>query len=297
MKYIIYAPVYDELVGGVIALYKLCRTLLELGFDAKIWPMDKPPFSQKLTQRKKISRYLKWYAITRWKLRKYHKRCGLPIARRGEVKNSVVIYPETVNGNPLRASNVVRWLLNKPGILSGSIDYGEDDLFFYYNKHFNDPEINPEQNNQLRVVELFSDIYKQYNFGDRSGSCYIIRKGQDRPHDQHDEAAIRLDGKSHHEVAKIFNECEYFISYDLYTMYSRYAAFCGCMSIVVPAPGLSKNEWRSEEELTYGIAYGFDDMEWARSTRGKLLEVLSRTESESRESVHKFAEFTQKYFS
>ena len=296
IKYILYVPVYDEKVGGVIALYKLCKILLDMGFDAKMWPMDKPPFSDKLSLRKRVSRYLRWHTRTRWKLKRYYGEYNLPIGRRRDLEGAVVVYPETVSGNPLKASNVVRWLLNKPGILTGSIDYGENDLFFYYNEHFNDLNINPHQKNKLRVVELFSDIYKQYNFGARKGSCYLIRKGQNRLHDQHEEGAVKIDGMSHHEVAKIFNECECFISYDLYTMYSRYAALCGCLSIVVPEPGLSKNEWRPEEELTYGIAYGFDDLEWAVNTRGKLLESLSRTESESKESVRKFAELTQKYF-
>ena len=50
-------------------------------------------------------------------------------------------------------------------------------------------------------------------------------------------------------------------------MYSRYAALCGCIPIVVPIEGVSKQEWHPEKELRYGIAYGSGDVEWALQTR------------------------------
>jgi hypothetical protein len=47
----------------------------------------------------------------------------------------IAIYPEVVPGNPLRARNVVRYLLNKPYFLTGQgIDYGEYDYLTVYSR-------------------------------------------------------------------------------------------------------------------------------------------------------------------
>ena len=78
------------------------------------------------------------------------------------------------------------------------------------------------------------------------------------------------------------------ISYDMYTMYSGYAAICGCISVVVPEKDLSKEEWRPEEERRNGIAYGFDDLEHAKETSSKVLPLFQKREQESKESVRSF---------
>jgi hypothetical protein len=56
---------------------------------------------------------------------------------------SIVIYPEVVAGNPLRATNVVRYLLNKPGLFTGiGIEsYGDKDYYLHFADHFLPPNL------------------------------------------------------------------------------------------------------------------------------------------------------------
>jgi hypothetical protein len=84
--------------------------------------------------------------------------------------------------------------------------------------------------------------------------------------------SILIDGKSHQQVAAIFKSVKQFVSYDAHTLYSSLAAIAGCESVVVPLEGMTKEQWRPNVEDRYGIAYGFDDIEFARTTRPLALE-------------------------
>ena len=298
-KYIIYSPIYRDNSGGIIVLHKLCAMLLDKGIDAKIWPDVKPHIND-LASKKGIKLYLRWclkylpkYAVGSLNIKSPY---NLPIARTSDIKDAIVIYPEITFGNPLRAKKVVRWLLNKPGVLTGEVNYGSKDLLLYFHEQFNDWQLNPNKQNHLRVIELMSDVYRKINTGERIETCYMVRKGKNRNLDQHDDNAIQVDRLSHKQMAEVFNRCKYFVSYDLYTMYSRYAAMCGCIPIVIPEPGMVKEQWRPEVEFRYGIAYGWDDIPWAIETRGKLLEHIDESASSSRKSVDKFVEISQAYF-
>lgn len=50
-------------------------------------------------------------------------------------KNAIVIYPEKVNGNPLDAKNVVRWMLNTPKYWGRDYEYGEDDMIVAFKSY------------------------------------------------------------------------------------------------------------------------------------------------------------------
>jgi hypothetical protein len=316
-KYIIWAPRFNENRGGVIALHKLCNDLNALGEKAYLWPKNKPvfrsnsPFISLLKIIKywisekynscpalKNSKFALFQYLSEKLIYKHEisKELDTPVARYSDLNGAIVVYSEKVAGNPLGSKRVARWLLHRPGFHSGQIDYGEDDLFFYYQSAFNDPKYNRDSDNLLRAVWIRNDIYNQRNHSPRSKTCYTLRKSKDRDvlHDLTDW--ISIDGLSHQEIAKIFNECKYFVSYDLYTMYSVYAAMCGCISIVVPVEGLSKEAWRPEAERRYGIAYGEDDIEFAVSTRNLLLAELDRQEAANLETVKLFIEKTKKRY-
>ena len=285
MKFVIVADSFDDRSGGGIVSHLLCQRLVEAGEAAFLWPVDR----LRLQFWRNPRRYLGWlrYQITRRHHLFNHGPFATTLATGGDLKDAVVVYPEIVAGDPLRGRGVVRWLLHKPGFHTGKVDYGAEDLFFYYQDAFHDPSLGDYRQNRL-VVTWWNQAYRRFNHGERSGSCYLVKKGHDRPlvHDLHD--SVLIDDLTHEEKAAVFNRTRYFYTYDLYTLYARYAALCGCIPIVVPQPGLARDQWVPYEEERYGIAYGDEEVDWAVATRPLLLDGIEREKAVEDAMVRSF---------
>jgi hypothetical protein len=230
--------------------------------------------------------------------RRTAKSLKTPIASQRDLEDAIVVYPEVIKGNPLGARKVVRWFLHRPGFhVTGPLNYGKnEELYFYYQDVFDTAGLGPTRGSKLYFPVILENVFRQTNFGARQGTCYVLRKGASRPLRHDIRSGIVVDDLPHREIAKVFNSCEYCISYDLYTAYSVYAAICGCKTIVVPEPGLSREAWQPVAEHRYGVAYGEDDLEWAARTRPMLLDQMKREQAASLERVQGFAEECCKFF-
>ena len=296
LKFIVYASHFNENSGGQIVLHRLCDLLNKNGEEAYIKPFYYKPLielSKPIRSIYRVFRYI-FYIVTGYI--KINKNFNTPIYKGKIDEKCIVIYPEITSANPLDAKKVVRWFLHKPGFHTGEIKYGKDELYFFYQIIFNDEKINPNKDHLLRVVWFRDDIFKQTNFNKRNDSCYMLRKGKNRSIVHDTTNSILLDGKSNQEIAIIMNECEYFISYDMETMYSQYAVLCGCKSIVVPKEGITKEQWQPKKEFRYGIAYGFDDIEEAEKTKHMVSNILKNEEMNSNKSVEYFINKCYEYF-
>lgn len=306
MKFVIYAPSFDERSGGSIALHLLCDLLNKHGSEAYISKVlhikiaKNKSFYFNLTRYKCLWLYEKWlklkmffYEIFIYKTYRGFNTPSFPFDRVDD--DFIAVYPEVVSGNPLNATHVIRWFLNKPGFFTNQINYGQNELYFYYAKHFNCFKLNPNLDRKLTLLWVNNTVFKQTNFGERSGTCYMLRKGGDRPIIHGLSDSICLDGRSNKDIAAIMNQCKQFICYDLYTMYSRYAVMCGCESIVVPDPDLSEDDWR-EESLRYGIAYGFENLEKARKSIPKMFESLKKQEDNMLHDIKNFINISHNFF-
>jgi len=311
-KFVIVTPPYEPNGGGATALYYLCYLLNKQGHEAKVFLLfgDKPigilfflrqfryymcrvgvSILDRFTRKANLLNAEKW---ARYRVSPFSN----PTKVIPYVKDTtIVIYPEIVNGNPLKAFNVVRWLLYKPGGHTGKINYGEKDLFFCYQKVFNDTNLNPDEKT-LSITYIKKDIYKQTNFGLRQGRCYIVRKGRGRKDLPNFFDGPIIDSLTDEKIAKIFNQCEYCISYDQYTMYSWYATMCGCISVVMPLPGVEKEEWQPKQENRYATAYGLDpeEVQYAQKTKVDLNKYLQKLEMENNEQVKNFVSLCSKHF-
>jgi hypothetical protein len=218
--------------------------------------------------------------------------CPYPIieAAPDDIRDSIVIYPEIIEGNPLGAKKVVRWLLNKPGAITGTSSYGFGDLIFYYADHFLPEGFIADESFRLKITDLKTHTYKDDHERKRQGVYYMVRKGRDVPLTYHPANALQVDGKSHAELAEIFAKAQMFISYDLHTAYSLFASLCGCDSVVVPRPGMSKEQWKigKDQSDLDGIAYGYEDIERARQTRPAMIARVHQGQAINLQAMNTF---------
>lgn len=289
-NYIIYTWPWSEDKGGVMFMHQLAHELNEQGETALLWRIG-PIIPLGLRGR------LRWLRTRGPMLT--HPALNTPLARRRDLTaDSIVIYPELVPGNPLKAKNVVRWLLYKPG-LRHPYDFGPDEMFFRVSEMFDLPEVTggaPDLN-----LYSIHPAYRNESRPGRKGTCYMVRKGDAKPRipDTETAEAICIDGMSHEQINEVFNRCDRFYSYDEATMFSLFAALCGCQSIVVPGLYDSHDEWvQNNSVFRYGVAYGTAPAELAHAdaTRDLLLEDLRAREAEGSETVRRFVELTKKRF-
>ena len=145
---------FNMLHGGIVVQFELCKILRELGMNARIKARDN---------------------IKNDVCNDYYNN-EFPID-----DNVVVIYGETIHGNPLNAKKVVRWTLAPLGFFfdrTTTNTWGKDDLVYYFNSE-EKFEKEPEKVN--RIYKLLTPIFmnplvKQTNFEARTGTCYAIRK-------------------------------------------------------------------------------------------------------------------------
>lgn len=296
MNFIVYSPRYDENSGGAIVLHKLCHLLNCIGHNAMLWPIGIPiKVNGKETD---FLRQAILYYGTLFCRKPFFMHSGYitPLASKQDINDSIVIYPEVIDDNPLGARRYVRWFLHRPGFHKKKYHYNSGDLYFFYQKAFDHCINNMVCGGQLFVIEYFSDVYVNRNSAKREKVCYMIRKGTNRKDLPNLKNLWVVDNLTHTEMAMAFNNCSYCYFYDTHTLYSTYSAMCGCIPIIVPEKGVSKTEWVSEKKYHYGIAYGEEDINNARNTYPLLIDRIKSDEKNSLDSVKYFADFVSRYF-
>ena len=251
---------YSQGDGGINVMYYLAKKLEETGKNVRIYPtvgiIDNPHFN------------------------KYYNNDF-------DITHCVVVYCEGTIGNPLCARYSVRWMLSELGknVPSHYINtWNQEELVYYFNTE-NRIESSPELQGtvyKLLPLLIIPPIFKNMNSGRvKNSCCYAIRKGfQMRKTITIMHAPNSFEITRHHnhsDLFEFFNKFEKFVSYDPITFLNIVAVLCGCVSIVDPMPNMNKDEWLkttsgygylSSYKINgyYGIAYGKEDIEWAKST-------------------------------
>ena len=252
MKFRVFTYDYGTTSGGVMVLYKLANDLITLGHEVKLFDAHNKQIKNPL-----CSNYSQTYAS----------------------EDEIVIYPEVVVGNPLKAIRVIRWILCDLGKNCSSDIYkswSKSDVVYHYSSY--NSSVSNKEIRSLFTMTLDTCFYNKQL--PRNGSCFTIRKAS-KFHKNisllHPVGSKEITDESHEDLVTIFNSCEYFYCYDPYTYLAFMAAACGCIPIVIPMKTVTKLAWlktlfcanyMDEKNIMDmdGIAYGIDNIDFAKAT-------------------------------
>jgi hypothetical protein len=188
--YIILAPPYRNSSAGVRALYSLGKSLEAKNYKVEI-----------------IGGFYQGWKVP---------------------SNAIVIYPETVSGNPMNGNTVVRWVLNTPSLLGGDKVYAKNELIFTWSENYYDAPV--------LTVPIIEDFFRNEHLP-RSGACFWVGKGINVPHIPETECMCEITyewPETREELALLLNGKEVFFTYDDNTALITEAKMCGCQVVVIP---------------------------------------------------------------
>ena len=178
----------------------------------------------------------------------------------------IAVYPEIQQGNPAEAFTVVRYILNKPGVVDAIYDDGtikkgptkfnDDDILYYFSRLYGDTDEKHYMFLPILNMHLFKDQKKN-----RNKTAYFIGKGFELKHDKHPKDAILIDrqfAQDQQALADLLNECEVLYNYDPVTAITELARLCGTRIVQIPSL-YSKEEFSKYEPTLMGFSWSKDE--------------------------------------
>lgn len=175
---------------------------------------------------------------------------------------SVGIYPEIYAGNDMQATKVIRYILQKPGMMGmgvpgtssfqpGPTDFGDDEKYVFSRVYdeWNSPD---DHILFLPIIDLHT-----FKLQDkvRDKVAYYVGKGVNL--NQHPENAIELkrgqDTQDASKLADFLNECETLYVYDHLSAIMEVARLCGCK--VVYLGDMPEEQLKLYEPGMEGLGY------------------------------------------
>jgi hypothetical protein len=285
-RFIIVAPPYNELSAGVKVLHLLCHSLNQAGISSSLLFLDVRDRS-----------YNSFMSTTDKSA--FHEQYNTSvIINLDEIDfaNDIVVYPDIIRGNPLNSKKVVRYMLNKNGLITGNpITYHPGEFILSYQKIF---EPNAHLNLFLSDDDLTlipgRDLIQKLN---KNISLTYVGKGGKYGDTVRIGGTISLDWKkSQEEYILLLENAKYLFTWDQMTGVLYDAIIYGCIPVIV-----SKNPWTfkeiDEQELfkPYLTLEEFDNKEKYfenydvfLNLRDKMIEDLYMLQTTAKVQVEKF---------
>lgn len=269
--YVITAPDYVSNSAGVKCLYLLCHDLNRLGYPAYITQSSFAPAE-----------------------------LNTPIISLDDARRLVstdrysALYPETVTGNPLGAVKVIRWVLNRPGLLAGEEVYDDNEKVFYYSDVYLG-YIKNEVVGKLYMPTIDESIFFDDGKNERCLECYYLGKSQwkDGFFNRNTVFEITRSSPPQRELGKLFRRSKVLYNFDNSTIVTYEAIMCGCPVVVIPDGTQTWEDYRKLELGTDGIAWGIENFTQARANASLLKERYERVKQEYGRQLEQLIKLTQ----
>jgi hypothetical protein len=296
----LFEPLTEMSSGGYIALHRLAYKLAERGNDVQIFCEPGYPHPNIKVINSTVT-YTNGGLMQNYTWEGFHY----------PLKNTISIYPQTSWYNSFNTEHVVRWILYDTQQEIEST-YGENDVYFNY-LNFNTFKLVPYR--KMTVLDYRLDSMYVTNTGKRKSFCHIIHKntppGGEKIFDDLKSFNLtdwRTKG-DYDYLREMFNQYEYFLTYDQKTYFSVMATLCGCKTIILN-PG-TPYEWATnanienngQNEITptefrlnnylqqFGIAYGWDDLQWAKDTISLSRDYIGQLEIIDNKNIDNFINY------
>ncbi len=256
--YYVFAPDYVRTSAGIRVMHQICDTLNRLGEEAYLTTQVVNP---------RLNTPLLTDAV-----RARHEEAGLrPIA----------IYPEIVGANPLDCDVVVRYILNRPGVLGEKPAYANTDLFWIHSDELR--EYVPNAIGTLYLPPVDTSLFHNRDNPDddqRSGACIYFgryREGQREHAELADRCTVITKDfpATHEELAALLRRSTHLYCFEN-TSVTMEARLCGCPVVQLPSSFLNPAKpWGTHLGLDLGLTDG-DAPETLAAARAALPELDRR---------------------
>jgi hypothetical protein len=177
------------------------------------------------------------------------------------------IYPEIYEGNWAGADYIVRFLLNKPGVMgsvdkeghinTGPLHFFETDTIIEFTKLYD--TFNTPDNHLLFLPILNLHLFKDQK-KNRTKIAYYVGKGENL--ELHPKEAIGIFNQfaiDQGALADLLNECQTLYTYENPTAMNEIARLCGCQVVFIPN---KKTPYYTKEQLETLYEPGMEGISW-----------------------------------
>ena len=191
-------------------LYRLCVELETLGFDARVLVYGRRYCGDDIPKCRMVKRFTD-------EMR----------------KDSVVVYSESVWGNPLCAHHVVRWVLNKPGQQGGETHFSANELVFSWSSQYHPSP------HRLRLDVIDRDLFRDTGEERTTDAVFVYKGGYVRETPElRGLPVITMNYPARRkDLAALLRRTRILYTHDLHTALVDEAIACGAQVRIVTLGG------------------------------------------------------------